>query len=276
MRQCFSSLLLSLIAYSSVAYTLDLTPADTQFEYMSVVAMRELAARYEHGEGVPRDMNQAIKIYCHAARKGDADANYQLGWIYANGRGVPRDDAIAAAWFSRAAEAGDRFAQKMLQRLTTVAVEDNRRCLLANGKEILPPIKSVPNPDKKLIHYWVQRLAPDYELDANLVLAVIETESNFNVKARSEKNAQGLMQLIPATADRFNVDDVWDPLQNLHGGMAYLRWLLDHFKGDISLALAGYNAGENAVAQYKGVPPFQETRAYVKRILKLLQAAHDA
>jgi membrane-bound lytic murein transglycosylase MltF len=87
-------------------------------------------------------------------------------------------------------------------------------------------------------------------------------------KARSPKNAQGLMQLIPATAQRFGVRNVWDPEQNLRGGMAYLQWLLQHFKGDVKLALAGYNAGEKAVERHGGVPPYRETQAYVKRIMK--------
>ena len=99
---------------------------------------------------------------------------------------------------------------------------------------------------------------------------MVEAESNFNPQARSPKDAQGLMQLIPATADRFGVKDVWDPEQNLNGGMAYLRWLLDHFDGDVKLALAGYNAGEGAVEKHGGVPPYQETQSYVARILRRL------
>jgi soluble lytic murein transglycosylase-like protein len=114
----------------------------------------------------------------------------------------------------------------------------------------------------------VRSLAPRYRLDPNLVLAVVEVESNFNPKAVSPKNAQGLMQLIPATAERFGVRDVWDPEQNLHGGMAYLRWLLDYFKGDVKLALAGYNAGEKAVERHGGIPPYAETQAYVQKILR--------
>jgi soluble lytic murein transglycosylase-like protein len=74
------------------------------------------------------------------------------------------------------------------------------------------------------------------------------------------------MQLIPATAERFDVKDAWDPEQNLRGGMAYLRWLLQRFDGDVWLALAGYNAGEQAVERYKGIPPYPETRDYVDRI----------
>ena len=118
----------------------------------------------------------------------------------------------------------------------------------------------------------VRALAPKYSLDPKLVLAVIEAESNFNPKALSPKQAQGLMQLIPATAQRFGVKDPWDPEQNLHGGMAYLRWLLDHFEGDVKLALAGYNAGEKAVERHGGIPPYAETQAYVTRIVRRLGA----
>jgi hypothetical protein len=101
------------------------------------------------------------------------------------------------------------------------------------------------------------------------VFALIRAESNFDPLAKSPKNAQGLMQLIPETAERFAVRDVWDPLENIRGGMSYLRWLLSHFKGDVVLALAGYNAGEGAVDRHKGVPPYPETLAYVQRIRAL-------
>jgi hypothetical protein len=122
------------------------------------------------------------------------------------------------------------------------------------------------SPQRKQIEQWVNQLAPDYGLDPRLVLAVIAAESNFNPAARSPKNAQGLMQLIPATAKRFGVRDITDPLQNLQGGMAYLRWLLAYFKGDVRLALAGYNAGEGAVEKHQGIPPYRETQAYVTKI----------
>jgi soluble lytic murein transglycosylase-like protein len=112
----------------------------------------------------------------------------------------------------------------------------------------------------------VRSLAPEYQLDPELVLALIEVESNFNPQARSPKDAQGLMQLIPATAERFGVKDVWDAEDNLRGGMAYLRWLLKRFDGDVKLTLAAYNAGEGAVDRHGWVPPYSETRAYVSRI----------
>jgi len=99
------------------------------------------------------------------------------------------------------------------------------------------------------------------------VLALIEVESGGKVLAKSNKGAQGLMQLIPDTAKRFGVTDASDPVQNITGGVKYLDWLLNKFKGDPLLALAGYNAGENAVLKNEGIPPYVETRAYVPKIV---------
>ncbi len=106
-----------------------------------------------------------------------------------------------------------------------------------------------------------------------LVLALISVESAGRVDAESGAGAQGLMQLIPATAERFGVADSGDPTQNIKGGVAYLQWLLTHFQGDPILALAGYNAGENAVTDNGGVPPYAETRAYVPKVLAAWQVA---
>lgn len=107
----------------------------------------------------------------------------------------------------------------------------------------------------------------------SLLLAVIAVESAGSRRAVSGKGAQGLMQLIPATARRFGVTDSFDPGQNILGGAAYLDWLLKQFDEDIILALAGYNAGEGAVEQHRGVPPYRETRDYVVRVLDALAAA---
>lgn len=112
-------------------------------------------------------------------------------------------------------------------------------------------------------------LAAEYELDPALIRAVIQVESNFNRKAISPKGAQGLMQLMPATVWRFAVGDVYDPHENIGAGARYLRELLDLFRDDLTLALAAYNAGENAVLRYKGVPPYAETRGYVNKVLSL-------
>ena len=112
----------------------------------------------------------------------------------------------------------------------------------------------------------VKKHAPSYDIDVDFAMAVIAVESGFNPKATSPKNAQGLMQLLPETQARFNVKDAYDPEENIKGGLSYLRWLLTYFKGDVELVAAAYNAGENNVLKYRGVPPFPETRDYVKRI----------
>lgn len=112
----------------------------------------------------------------------------------------------------------------------------------------------------------IDKWAPHYALDPNLVKAVVLIESGYYIRAQSPANAQGLMQLIPATAKRFGVKNPWDPEQNLRGGMAYLQWLLSEFRGDLIRVLAAYNAGEQSVRDHNGVPPFQETRDYVQKI----------
>jgi soluble lytic murein transglycosylase-like protein len=109
--------------------------------------------------------------------------------------------------------------------------------------------------------------AAKYGVDPELIRAVINQESRFKVNARSHKNAQGLMQLIPDTAKRFGIKDPYDPQQNIDGGTRYLGWLLNRFDGDVKLALAGYNAGENAVKRFGNqVPPYKETIQYVSKI----------
>ena len=105
-----------------------------------------------------------------------------------------------------------------------------------------------------------------YGVDEAVVRAIIHAESAFNPKALSRVGAQGLMQLMPATARRFGVGDAFDARQNISGGVQYLAWLLKRFDGDLTLAAAGYNAGEGAVDKYKGVPPYAETKRYVERV----------
>lgn len=119
----------------------------------------------------------------------------------------------------------------------------------------------------------IDTAARDFGLSQSLLLAVIAVESAGQTRAVSGKGAQGLMQLIPATARRFGVRDVFDAGQNIRGGAAYLDWLLKQFGEDVILALAGYNAGEGAVQQYKGVPPYTETRDYVVKVIDALAAA---
>ena len=115
----------------------------------------------------------------------------------------------------------------------------------------------------------IQRLAQQYSVDPHLVRAIITVESNFDPHAVSRAGAQGLMQLMPDTAARYRVDDPFDPYANIEGGIRYLRDLLRLFPSDLRHVLAAYNAGEGAVQQYGGIPPYPETQRYVERVLAL-------
>jgi hypothetical protein len=241
-----------------------------------VQALTQLAQKYEHGEGVPKDFSRANQLYCKAAKAGYPEAQFKLGWIYANGRGVEKDDAVAARLFAMAADQGHEHAGKLLDYvrkkpdtpMPSCMQPDPRLAQIASSEESLP----IPRVRAEIVRL-VRKLAPQYAIDPNLVLAVISAESSFNPKAVSPKNAQGLMQLIPQTAERFGVKQVFVPAENIKGGLAYLRWLLAFFQGDVPLVLAAYNAGERAVEKYRGIPPYAETQNYVKKITKMYQRA---
>jgi soluble lytic murein transglycosylase len=118
-------------------------------------------------------------------------------------------------------------------------------------------------------HRIISNKSKKYEIEPSLVCAVIKVESNWDSKALSRKGAKGLMQLMPSTAKDMNVKNPFDPEENIEGGIRYLRYLLDKFNGDITLALAAYNAGPKKVEQFRGIPPIKETKQYVKRVLSI-------
>lgn len=115
----------------------------------------------------------------------------------------------------------------------------------------------------------IRRFARTYGVDEKLVQAIIKVESNFDPRAVSHKNCQGLMQLHPDTARRYGVRDTFDPEQNIEGGVRYLQFLMEEFDSDLNHVLAAYNAGENAVRRYSGVPPYRETRDYISKVRSL-------
>lgn len=229
-----------------------------------IASQVKLAIAYEHGENILKDEQKAIQWYCKAALKNSTDAQVNLAWMLMNARGVKKDEAQAAYWFKKAAHSGDTYAQKMLPRLVQDIPEKQTLC-------IQPPkaywqTKQCSIPCQKVVTI-VKHLANKYKIDSQLVLAIIQQESKFDAKAQSHKGAMGLMQLRSATAKRFAITDIWDTKQNITAGIRYLLWLLKHYQGDVSLALAGYNAGEQTVDRYKGIPPYKETQNYVSRIM---------
>jgi soluble lytic murein transglycosylase-like protein len=255
---------------------------------------RQEAKALEWGEGVARDAVRAAELYCRAARHGDAESQYSLAWMLTNSRGIERDEAQAAHLFAAAAEQGYEQARNILARMGTpqgpppacLRPPEEDRLLAAAApaapatkrpgpSPLRPPPPPPPNAPEPIVRF-VNMVAPEYQLQPHLVLAIMATESNFDAGAESPRNAHGLMQLIPETASRFGVRNIRDPVQNIRGGMAYLRWLLAYFEGDVRLVAAAYNAGERAVERYLGVPPYAETRLYVLKILAAMggQGSH--
>ena len=231
-----------------------------------------LAMRYESGLSVPRDYGRALALYCEAARRGDAQAFYSLGWMYLNGRGVAHDDAMAVMWLRKAAARGIAQAANLLQLLSRVApapAQDCPRPVEATRQAALSAAAVRLRPAPAAIRNVIDETAQHIGINARLLHSVVSVESGFDPNAVSPKMAAGLMQLMPATAERFGVHDRFDPRENVRAGATYLRALIKKYNGDLSLALAAYNAGESKVEAYGGVPPYQETKSYVATIKRL-------
>jgi TPR repeat protein len=217
-------------------------------------------------ERAKRDYPRVMRLHCEAAARGHPGATFSIALLHLTGRGVPQNDDRAVAWMRLAAMRGHEHARALLHHLP-MAPKLETRCPrewpggAAAGQAMQLGLDGVEQ--------LVRRLAPAHRLDPDLVLAVVAVESSGRTDARSPKNAQGLMQLMPETAADLGVDDPLDPVQNLQGGMRHLRRLIDRFSGDLTLALAAYNAGEEAVSRYKGVPPYPETQAYVRKLRAL-------
>lgn len=199
------------------------------------------------------------------ARRGDAESQYQLAWLFAHGRGDERRDDWASYLFYAASSQGHLEARRMLHSVTWPAAEVPRCMTETSSIARVAPSVAIKAPPH--IEKMVQQLAPQFRVDPKLALTIIAVESNFDSYAVSRSAAMGLMQLIPQTAKRFGVRNAFDSRQNIRGGMAYLRWLLAYYEGDVSLVAAAYNAGEGAVDRHRGVPPFNETQEYVRRVI---------
>jgi soluble lytic murein transglycosylase-like protein len=254
--------------------------------YGDAVAQFNLAWMLTNARGIQRDDAQAAHLFAAAAEQGLSQAQNMLRAM-GTPRGAPppclrppESDPLSVALApaspgSPAAPAGvapaSRAAAGPVRTPATPPTPAGNTAGAAVDAGWPAPPERAPAP----IVRFVNLVAPEYRLAPALVLAVVATESNFDPSALSPANAQGLMQLIPDTARRFGVRDPLDPAQNLRGGMAYLRWLLAYFEGDIALAAAAYNAGERAVERYRGIPPYAETRLYVRKILALVGGRRD-
>ncbi len=215
---------------------------------------------------------QAHAHYCAlAVESRDPDAQFAMGWFYSMGKGVEVNHDIAARFFSLAAIQGHRDAREWLDKEPGNAeLAVLPACMHKQGNSAAEVLFRKRGP----IYQLVKKHAPVYGVDVDFAMAVIAVESGFNPKATSRKKAQGLMQLLPDTQARFHVKDAYDPEQNIKGGLSYLRWLITYFKGDVELVAAAYNAGENAVLRHQGIPPYPETRDYVKRIARYYKKKH--
>jgi len=143
---------------------------------------------------------------------------------------------------------------------------------LKKDRELRTKLKYASSVNPAEYEQLIKNCADKYGVSPSLVKAVIHAESGYNPNAVSSKGASGLMQLMPGTAKSLKVADSFNPKDNVEGGVKYLRFLLDTFKGDVSLALAAYNAGLSKVAKYGGIPPYNETRTYVNRVLSYMQS----
>ena len=157
---------------------------------------------------------------------------------------------------------GDKYRLQMAGGVVEIAAEDVVAIEPEDSFTSLPAKAIVKPPYREL----VQAAAARYNVDADLITSVIAVESNFDPKALSRKNARGLMQLLPETAARLGVQDIYDPQENIDAGTRYLRELLEKYNNNLTLALAAYNAGPDRVEEYGRVPPFTETLSYVRRV----------
>ncbi|HZQ90690.1 MAG TPA: lytic transglycosylase domain-containing protein [Terriglobales bacterium] len=205
----------------------------------------------------------ASRTTMRAARTAAAEVSQYLGMS-----GVPVRTPSADAKATNANNGAVTPAPEMVAASTPAPIVSTATVKPASAPALTAsaPKRTVSAAD---LDAAIEAAAARHHVDPNLVRAVIKVESNFNPRAVSRKGALGLMQLMPATARELNVANPFDPEQNLDGGVRHLRALLENFGGDVPKSLAAYNAGAGAVARNKGVPPYRETRDYVKRITQL-------
>ncbi|MEA3274162.1 MAG: transglycosylase SLT domain-containing protein [Pseudomonadota bacterium] len=181
-------------------------------------------------------------------------------------------DAEGKTYFTDAPLEGKEYRLEWKRAAKKIVAKSNKKIVASGRRRLRAPPKHL-SVRRARYATIIEKTATRFDLHPELLHAVVRTESAYNPSAVSSAGAVGLMQLMPATASRFRVSDIWDPAENLRGGAEYLRHLLDLFEHDLRLALAAYNAGENAVAKYGNrIPPYPETQRYVRKVLQYLWA----
>ncbi|MEM0554480.1 MULTISPECIES: lytic transglycosylase domain-containing protein [Aeromonas] len=239
----------------------------------AMTALRQGQAAQHSG-----NLQKAIALYCVAASTGNPEGYFRIGRLLATGPASVRSAKMANSYLAMAMRLGNQQASRYYNpRVGNAPMGDQCGVGVRGGQGSYFALPSTPfnveaylarqSPGKQKLATMLRHAAKRHQVDVRLVLAIAIAESNLESRAVSAKNAQGVMQLIPETQQRFGVTQPFDPAQNIKGGVSYLKWLDRRFDGDWVLISAAYNAGEKAVERYGGIPPYDETREYVKRVL---------
>ncbi|WP_421345503.1 lytic transglycosylase domain-containing protein [Aeromonas veronii] len=239
----------------------------------ALTAIKQGQVAQQHG-----NLQKAIALYCVAASTGNPEGYFRIGRLLATGPASVRSAKMANSYLAMAMRLGNQQASRYYNpRVGNAPMGDQCGVGMRGGQGSYFALPSTPfnveaylarqSPGKQKLATMLRHAAKRHQVDVRLVLAIAIAESNLESRAVSAKNAQGVMQLIPETQQRFGVTQPFDPAQNIKGGVSYLKWLDRHFDGDWVLISAAYNAGEKAVERYGGIPPYDETREYVKRVL---------
>ncbi|MFQ2147653.1 lytic transglycosylase domain-containing protein [Aeromonas jandaei] len=239
----------------------------------AMTALRQGQAAQHSG-----NLQKAIALYCVAASTGNPEGYFRIGRLLAIGPASVRSAKMANSYLAMAMRLGNQQASRYYNpRVGNAPMGDQCGVGMRGGQGSYFALPSTPfnveaylarqSPGKQKLATMLRHAAKRHQVDVRLVLAIAIAESNLESRAVSAKNAQGVMQLIPETQQRFGVTQPFDPAQNIKGGVSYLKWLDRRFDGDWVLISAAYNAGEKAVERYGGIPPYDETREYVRRVL---------
>ncbi len=245
--------------------------AESYIEAPRVTAALQQGHAAEFGVGIRRNLLLAVALYCDAGTMGSPEGFFRVGRVLASAPRPLRNPALANAYLALAARLGHHEALRLYDSRVASAIIGDECGLYgssADGTRFdLDGYLAGQSSAKQRIALLIRNAARQYQIDPRLALAIAIAESNLDAAAVSPRNAQGVMQLIPATQERFGVTRPFDPEHNVRGALAYLRWLDKRFAGDWRLIAAAYNSGEGAVERYSGVPPFAETQQYVRRVL---------